>query len=138
MKNGRDMLRRLRHRALARGIGFSLSRPVLKKMLKCVDCPICGVRFVHEQNHKHEISIDRIVPALGYTDANTAAICRTCNGLKADLDPDRLDAKGHGYIATWVRNTAAARSLPLRLTLAVRTRRALAHFLRQFASKIEG
>jgi hypothetical protein len=93
---------------------------------------------VHEQNHKYEISIDRIVPALGYTDRNTAAICRTCNGLKADLDPDRLDAKGRGYIATWVRDTAAARGLPLQLPLAIRARRALAHFLRQLASKLEG
>lgn len=138
MKNGKDMLRRLRHRALARGIGFSLSRSALKKMLKEEACPICGVCFVSEQNHEHEISIDRIVPALGYTDANTAAICRTCNGKKADLDPLRLEAKGYGYIASWVKRTASERGLPLRPTLTGKLRRSFAHLLRHLASKIEG
>lgn len=138
MKRGRDMLRRIRHRALARGIGFSLSRPALKKMLQVKACPICSASLTAEQNHPHEISIDRIVPVLGYTDQNTAAICRTCNFLKADLDPQRLEANGHGSIATWVRQTAAARGLPLQLGLLLQLRRALAHFMRQIASKIEG
>lgn len=138
MKSGRDMLRRIRHRALARGIGFSLSRVALKKMLKETECPICGAAFVSEQNHRHEISIDRIVPSIGYTDKNTAAICRTCNGLKADMDPDRLEAKGYGYIATWARNTAAERGLPAQNSVIRRLRHTVAHLLRQVASRIEG
>lgn len=138
MKSGKDMLRRIRHRALARGIGFSLSRRALKQMLKTKNCPVCWAVFVSEQNHKHEISIDRIVPVLGYTDKNTAAICRECNTIKADLDPDRLEAKGQEYLARWVRQMAAERGLPLRLTFFIRLRRMTAHLLRRLASKIEG
>jgi hypothetical protein len=47
-------------------------------------------------------SIDRVIPALGYTVANIAILCWRCNNLKRDARPEELET-----VAAWMRLKAS-------------------------------
>lgn len=137
MRSGKSLRRRIRARAAAKGVRFSLSAVALKKMLDEEKCPACGAYLVDESAHPHEASIDRIVPQLGYTDANTAILCRTCNGKKGDMDIARLRANGLGYLAEWAEALCEQRGLPRKVTLRMKFRRRIAALFRKAAELIE-
>jgi hypothetical protein len=114
-----------------------LSSEALKKMLDTDACPACGVALVDEPAHPYEASIDRIVPQLGYTDTNTAILCRTCNGLKGDMDIARLRTKGLEYLAEWAESLCEQRGLPRSITIRMKIRRRLAALFRKAADFVE-
>lgn len=114
---------RLKARAMAKGVGFSLTKAQVEELSIEAPCPCCQAQMTIIANHDHEVSIDRIVPMYGYIWLNTIAICRSCNNRKADMGPDELDKAGLKYIADWVRAECKARSLRVSPTTLFRMRR---------------
>lgn len=58
-------------------------------------CPICGtglVMRVGSGGGNSSPSIDRVVPALGYTKSNTVVICQGCNRKKDNSTAEELSA----------------------------------------------
>lgn len=55
-------------------------------------CPICAVPLVPATGKRtaRSPSIDRLIPTLGYTSANTWIICSHCNVLKNGATPDLM------------------------------------------------
>jgi len=137
VRNGKSLRRRIKARAAAKGVRFSLSTHALKQMLAEDNCPACGAELVDEPAHPHEASVDRIIPQLGYTDENTAILCRTCNGRKSDMDIVRLRANGLEYLAEWTETLCIQRGLPRTVTLRMKIRRRLAFLFRKVADFIE-
>ena len=137
MRSGKSLRRRIRARAAAKGVRFSLSSEALKRMMDTNACPACGVILVDEAAHPHEASVDRIIPQLGYTDANTAILCRTCNRLKGDMDIARLRTNGLEYLAEWAEALCKQRGLPSSITINMKIRRKLAAFFRKAADFVE-
>lgn len=75
-------------RAKIAGVPFSLETIALTE-----SCPICARVFTPITGKQggsvpSSPSIDRIIPALGYTAENTWLICRGCNATKSNATPE--------------------------------------------------
>lgn len=77
------MLRRVRHRAKARGIPFNLTAKDIKISKRC---PVLGIplRVTPGQQSDHSPSLDRIRPRRGYVKGNVVVISMRANRIKSD------------------------------------------------------
>lgn len=110
-KNITKKREKLKERAKARQVPFNLTQQDVFNLMSSTDCPCCMRQMTTLSNDPHQISIDRLIPSKGYTTKNTVAICKECNGLKADLGPAELHKRGLSAIAKWTEQECQARQL---------------------------
>jgi hypothetical protein len=90
----------VKQRARENNLPFDLTVEFVVGALKRTKlCPICGVAMHHAKGcgSPTSPSIDRLVPALGYTKGNVNVICRACNLIKGTATPERLR-----QVADWI------------------------------------
>lgn len=100
-------------RSRRQNVRYQLTHEQITRLLaKTSHCPICKVKLVFDHHgtgfHRASPSIDRMIPADGYTIGNIAVICTRCNILKRDATADELEA-----IAVWMRRSLATADKPL-------------------------
>lgn len=90
--------RTLHRGALRRQPGASLTLEHIHRLLEIGSCPITGLKFDFtggtraqgRHNNPFAPSIDKIIPALGYTDANTRLVIWQYNWMKGELSDDEI------------------------------------------------
>jgi len=91
-------------RAKRKKIPFTITIEEVEKLIpKTLLCPILGIdiRIEKKKSSKHSITLDRIIPALGYVPGNVVVISHLANTLKSDVtDPDVFRK-----IAAWLEKT---------------------------------
>ena len=75
-------------RAKAKGIPFNLAPGDIPP--KPTSCPCCGRSENRERGNRGNLSLDRIIPALGYVKGNVQWLCRRCNTIKNDATPEEI------------------------------------------------
>lgn len=90
------MLRDAKYRAKRDGIPFAITLADLKLPAKC---PILGIPLIPRAGKgsgpwAHSPSLDRVVPALGYTPGNVWIISSRANTLKSNGSLEELAAIG--------------------------------------------
>jgi hypothetical protein len=89
----RRMLARSKHRAKIAGIPFNIT---LEDIRIPELCPVLGFPLIPHQGrrgyHPNSPSLDRIIPALGYTKGNVRVISARANLLKNDATTEELRA----------------------------------------------
>lgn len=89
--NNKDslILKRLKERAIQKGLDFDLTVTDINVPLKC---PVFG--FDLQRNHKVPLfnspSVDRIDPTKGYTKDNIQIISQLANAMKQNASPEQL------------------------------------------------
>lgn len=78
-----------RKRALARGLPFTITPDDIDIPEVC---PVLGLALSAEGPRDHRPSLDRIVPARGYTPENIRVISFRANRIKSDATPEELRA----------------------------------------------
>lgn len=95
------MLRSCKHRAKKRGIPFDLKRSDISVPLLC---PVFGMPLVCNAGTGHarqdSLSLDKIIPELGYVTGNVQVISNLANVMKHDATPEQLI-----LFAEWVLKT---------------------------------
>ncbi len=90
-------MRAARKRAERLGLPFELND---EDLATPETCPICGTKLVMQEGQgggNSSPSMDRIVPTLGYTKANTVILCHSCNRKKQNSTAEELAA-----LAEWI------------------------------------
>jgi hypothetical protein len=95
----RTRLSTLRYRAKRTGLAFNLEE---EDIIFPDYCPILGLPLIisgtgHNPNN---VSVDRIIPALGYVKGNIQFISYRANTMKSDASPEELV-----LFAKWVKRT---------------------------------
>jgi hypothetical protein len=81
------LCRNAERRARKGNFPYSLTADFEAGILAVPHCAWCRVRVKQQRGKAGPTSpsLDRVIPALGYTDANTVLACHACNGEKGDL-----------------------------------------------------
>lgn len=74
------------------GVPFSLSLMDVERLLNNWSCAYCLSPVGSFTGGQRPVSatLDRIIPVLGYTRANTVLACHQCNAAKAEHTPESL------------------------------------------------
>lgn len=92
-------LARIKKRAKIKKIDFDLDIKYLKKIFpKDYICPIFKIKMEFDKKSKNtfnSITLDRIIPKLGYIKGNVVFICRKANTIKNDGNSDQILAVGN-------------------------------------------
>jgi hypothetical protein len=85
------ILSRAKHRAKTLGVPFSLT---IADIVVPSHCPVLGIPIIFNHGRKgyfpNSVSIDRIVPSLGYVPSNIRIISARANLLKNDATAEEL------------------------------------------------
>ena len=77
-------------RAKRKGLPFTITREYLNSITP-THCPVLGIELVPgAENKDHNISIDRIIPELGYVEGNIIIVSFRANRLRSDGTIDEL------------------------------------------------
>lgn len=85
-------------RAKSQGVAFDLTQDDIKSLVTkaCHKCTYCDkdlnfrVLKTKLSERKDSPSLDKVLPSLGYTLANTVVCCHRCNSIKNDATPEEL------------------------------------------------
>lgn len=88
------LLEKARERARRSGVPFTLSRDDVHEILADWTCAYCEtpVGSFHRNTRPNSATLDRLIPAGGYTKENTVLCCHRCNAAKAEHTPTSLRA----------------------------------------------
>lgn len=92
-----------RHRAKKEGVAFSLNRLDIEIP---GECPVCSVAMSYLDGRNVVPSLDRIIPARGYTKENVIVLCNACNRKKQNSTAEELAA-----MAEWIYRIREERGL---------------------------
>lgn len=88
------MFQNAKRRAAASGVPFDVVSADVTAMYEATPlCPYCGVvlrRSSMVGGHPASPTLDRVIPAAGYTLGNVVVACHKCNARKADWTPAEL------------------------------------------------
>lgn len=85
----------LKKEAPRRGAIFTLTFEDYCELVSVTHCPCCNTPFPSlrestKKNMRSIRSIDRLVPAFGYTKENCVVLCYKCNCIKQDAPPEDI------------------------------------------------
>lgn len=114
-------LKTCRARAINRGLAFDLDAEWLRDQLvkQRYRCALTGIQFLSQFSKKTKVhpfapSIDRIVPALGYTRANTRVVVFAVNAMMMDWGEELFAQVARAYRSHRIKRNALSPSTGVR------------------------